>query len=94
MYKFIRFARGIGLGRVVCLVLLAALVLLRIWDPGPLKALRLRAFDYYQQIEPRRSRQIAGTQHVCHVGRIEAAAEEGHLHSSTKMPNRARPPMR
>ena len=50
MYKFIRFARGIGLGRVVCLVLLAALVLLRIWDPGPLKALRLRAFDYYQQI--------------------------------------------
>ena len=47
-----RLARSFGFGRVVCLILLAALVALRIWDPPPLESLRARTFDFYQQIKP------------------------------------------
>lgn len=48
-----RFGSRFGLGRVICLVLLAALVMLRVWDPGPLEALRSRTFDLYQRVQPR-----------------------------------------
>ena len=53
MNKLTHLAQGFGIGRVVCLLLLAALVALRIWDPPPLKAVRLRTFDFYQVVDPR-----------------------------------------
>src|ERR1035437_4781617 len=52
MNKLTRLAQGFGIGRVVCLLLLAAL---RIWDPPPLKAVRARTFDFYQVVEPRQA---------------------------------------
>ncbi|MBS0246859.1 MAG: adenylate/guanylate cyclase domain-containing protein [Proteobacteria bacterium] len=48
-----RFGSRFGLGRSICLALLAALVMLRIADPAPLEALRSRTFDLYQRVEPR-----------------------------------------
>ena len=39
--------------RIAALSLLAGLLALRVWDPGPVETLRLQAFDYYQQIAPR-----------------------------------------
>lgn len=45
--------RHFGIGRVLALLLLLALVSLRLWDPGPLEILRHRAFDVYQQLQPR-----------------------------------------
>ncbi|MFA6265453.1 MAG: adenylate/guanylate cyclase domain-containing protein [Pseudolabrys sp.] len=53
MRKLKQFGRWFGLGRAVCLVLLAALVMLRIADPAPLEALRSRTFDFYQRVKPR-----------------------------------------
>jgi adenylate cyclase len=53
MNKLTRLAQGFDIGRVVCLLLLAAMVALRIWDPPPLKAVRARTFDFYQVVEPR-----------------------------------------
>jgi adenylate cyclase len=53
MKKLSRLAQSFGLGRVVCLFLLAALVMLRIWDPPPLQSLRARTFDFYQEVKPR-----------------------------------------
>src|SRR5665811_2232031 len=55
MNKLTRLAQWFGIGRVVCLLLLAALVALRIWDPPPLKAFRVRTFDFYQVVEPRQA---------------------------------------
>src|ERR1039457_2011985 len=55
MNKLTRLAQGFGIGRVVCLLLLAALVALRIWDPPPLKAARARTFDFYQVVDPRQA---------------------------------------
>lgn len=52
MKKLVRLAGKIGLGRAICLVLLAGMVVLRIWDPLPLRAVRLRTFDFYQRAEP------------------------------------------
>lgn len=42
-----------GVGRAVALVILAYLVLLRIWDPLPIEAIRLRGFDLFQLVQPR-----------------------------------------
>lgn len=53
MSKLSRLAQKIGLGRTVCLLLLATLVCLRIWDPPQLAALRMRTFDFYQILKPR-----------------------------------------
>jgi adenylate cyclase len=47
------FGQGFGLGRVICLVLLVALVALRIGNPAPLESLRFRTFDFYQSLKPR-----------------------------------------
>ena len=55
MNKLTRFAQGFGLGRLVCLVLLAGLVALRIGNPGPLESLRVRTFDFYQTLQPRQA---------------------------------------
>ena len=39
--------------RSMGLMILAMLLLIRIWDPTPVKTLRLQVFDYYQKIQPR-----------------------------------------
>jgi adenylate cyclase len=49
-----KLAERIGIGRLICIVLLLDVALLRLWDPAPLEALRLRTFDLFQLIEPRR----------------------------------------
>jgi adenylate cyclase len=49
-----RWARQFGLARAVCIVLLFALVELRVADPQPLQELRLRTFDLFQVLRPRR----------------------------------------
>ena len=51
---FMKFLRGtIRLERVVGYVLLVGFLALYIADPKPLQFLRLKGFDYYQQIKPR-----------------------------------------
>ena len=52
MKKLVRLAGKVGLGRAVCLVMLAGLVVLRVWDPLPLRVVRLRTFDFYQRMAP------------------------------------------
>ena len=53
-WRLYRFARRFGYARVLCLPLLAGLVLLRAIDPLPLEELRLKTFDAYQVIQPRK----------------------------------------
>lgn len=53
MKRISRFANRFGLGRMLCLILLFDFVLLRIWDPEPMEALRHKALDVYQLIQPR-----------------------------------------
>lgn len=53
MKTFARLAQRIGWGRIVGLLLLAAFLALRVWDPAPVQILRLRTFDIYQMIQPR-----------------------------------------
>jgi adenylate cyclase len=42
-----------GTGRIVALLLLLDWLIIRIWDPTPLEALRHNAFDVYQIVQPR-----------------------------------------
>ena len=49
----LKLAQALASRRTFGLVLLAALFLLRIWDPHWLEELRLRSFDIYQKISPR-----------------------------------------
>ena len=49
----VQVARRFGLARSLCLVLLALMVVLRIVDPSPIAELRLRAFDFFQELKPR-----------------------------------------
>jgi adenylate cyclase len=55
MNRIKRFAQSFGLGRLVCLILLAALVALRIANPAPLESMRVRTFDFYQTMKPRQA---------------------------------------
>jgi adenylate cyclase len=55
MNRLKRLAQGFGLGRLVCLILLAALVALRIANPAPLESMRVRTFDFYQTVKPRQA---------------------------------------
>ena len=48
-----RLGRRVGLGRVLAAALLGLLLAVRIWDPPPVEALRVRTFDAFQAIEPR-----------------------------------------
>lgn len=48
------FAQALGSRRSFGLFLLAVMLALRIWDPYPLEELRLRSFDLYQNISPRK----------------------------------------
>ena len=53
MRRVLRLLNRFGMARAIALVLLVDLLLLRIWDPLPIEALRLRTFDLYQLIAPR-----------------------------------------
>jgi adenylate cyclase len=48
-----RAARRFGFGRALSLGLLVILIAVRIWDPAPVEALRLRTFDAFQVLKPR-----------------------------------------
>ena len=48
-----RAARRFGFGRALSAALLATLLAVRIWDPAPVEALRLRTFDAFQALKPR-----------------------------------------
>ena len=50
-----RSAQALASRRSVGLLLLAILLLIRVWDPRPLEELRLRSFDFFQTISPRNS---------------------------------------
>lgn len=45
--------RSFGQGRLIGLLLLADLLILRVWDPDPLVAMRFKFFDMFQQWLPR-----------------------------------------
>ncbi|WP_340117828.1 adenylate/guanylate cyclase domain-containing protein [Pelagibius sp. 7325] len=45
--------RVVGLSRALGLALLVPVLVLRVWDPAPLEALRLKIFDLYQTAMPR-----------------------------------------
>lgn len=53
MTKLKRLAQSFGLGRLICLLLLVALVAIRIWDPPQLHIERDRTFDFFQSLKPR-----------------------------------------
>ena len=56
MYKLLMIlARAIATRRAFGLLLVAFLILLRVWDPRPVEELRLRSFDLYQHAKPRTS---------------------------------------
>jgi adenylate cyclase len=55
--RALRLLNRFGMGRAVALVLLLDLVLVRIWDPLAVEALRLRVFDLYQVMAPREAAQ-------------------------------------
>jgi adenylate cyclase len=48
------FKRRFGYARLICLVLLVGFAAARVWDPVPVEELRLRTFDIFQLIEPRK----------------------------------------
>ena len=50
-----RSAQSLASRRSVGLLLLAILLLIRVWDPRPLEELRLRSFDFFQTTSPRDS---------------------------------------
>lgn len=56
-----RLTRRIGIGRLVGLTLMACVLALRIADPGPVRQLRLSAFDLYQQLKPREPQEVPVT---------------------------------
>jgi adenylate cyclase len=53
MTALLRSIHRIGVGRIVALLLLVELLALRVWDPGPIEALRHKSFDIYQLLHPR-----------------------------------------
>ncbi|WP_201861816.1 CHASE2 domain-containing protein [Microvirga soli] len=57
MASILNRTRRFGTGRIVGLLLLVSLLALRILDPGPVEAVRLKSLDIYQLIYPRAERQ-------------------------------------
>jgi adenylate cyclase len=51
----LRSAQALTSRRSLGLLLLALLLLVRVWDPRPLEELRLRSFDFFQSTSPRDS---------------------------------------
>ncbi|SCY32704.1 CHASE2 domain-containing protein [Microvirga guangxiensis] len=56
MASFLNRLRRFGAGRVVGIILLTSLLGLRVWDPGPVEVIRLKALDIYQLLHPRQER--------------------------------------
>jgi adenylate cyclase len=48
------FKRRFGYARLVCLVILIGLAALRVADPPPVEEIRVRTFDTFQRIDPRK----------------------------------------
>jgi len=48
------FKRRFGYARLACVVLLLGLAVLRVVDPAPIQELRVRTFDTFQLLEPRK----------------------------------------
>lgn len=48
------FARRFGYARLACVGLLIGIAVLRMWDPAPIEELRVRTFDSFQRIDPRK----------------------------------------
>ena len=48
------FKRRVGFARLLCLVLLIGFAALRIADPAPVEEIRVRTFDAFQRIDPRK----------------------------------------
>src|ERR1700737_2723576 len=48
------FARRFGYARLACLALLIGIAALRVLDPAPIEELRVRTFDSFQRIDPRK----------------------------------------
>lgn len=48
-----KMARWFGAGRALGLAMLIFFVTLQVWNPLPLHAMRLKVFDFYQQVQPR-----------------------------------------
>lgn len=48
-----RVVRFLMRPRVIGLLALAGLLMIRVWDPLPVKLLRFQVFDFYQKIQPR-----------------------------------------
>ncbi|HEV2565063.1 MAG TPA: adenylate/guanylate cyclase domain-containing protein [Microvirga sp.] len=57
MTALLKRLRRFGIGRILSLQLLLGLLALRVWDPGPVEALRQKSFDLYQFMHPRAERQ-------------------------------------
>jgi adenylate cyclase len=48
------FSRRIGYARLLCVVLLVGFAALRVADPAPVEEIRVRTFDAFQRIDPRK----------------------------------------
>jgi adenylate cyclase len=48
------FKRRIGYARLLCLALLIGFAMLRVADPAPVEEIRVRTFDAFQRIDPRK----------------------------------------
>src|SRR3984893_14879634 len=48
------FKRRVGYARLACLALLIGIAGLRVLDPAPIEELRVRTFDGFQRIDPRK----------------------------------------
>ena len=48
------FTRRIGYARLACLALLVGFAVLRSLDPAPVEELRVRTFDAFQRVDPRK----------------------------------------
>ena len=48
------FKRRIGYDRLLCLALLIGFAVLRAADPAPVEEIRVRVFDAFQRIDPRK----------------------------------------
>src|ERR1700738_2814903 len=48
------FIRRFGYARLACLALLVGIAALRVLDPAPVEEIRVRTFDGFQRIDPRK----------------------------------------
>ncbi|MBR1285478.1 adenylate/guanylate cyclase domain-containing protein [Bradyrhizobium sp. AUGA SZCCT0177] len=48
------FKRRFGYARLACVALLIGFAALRVWDPAPVEEIRVRTFDAFQRVDPRK----------------------------------------